>query len=146
MDFKSTAILALFAALLGCSGGDSLDYPRAGVSGFVTLDDAPLKEGVIRFVPIEGTPGPKVSVPISAGAYMIEEEYGPFVGKNRIEIESTDTGGVAFDDEQKIAELRNNPQPIEVVTVPAKYNSASELTEVVEADATNEFNFDLSSQ
>ena len=137
-------MLLTLAAVCGCSGGDEEELPRAAISGTVTLDGQPLQEGVVRFVPIEGTAGPKTSVIVSQGKFSADEEQGPVVGKHRIEIESTDDGGYAMDDEQAIQKLRESGiTQIDAVRVPANYNSHSTLTETVSADQPNQFQFHL---
>lgn len=131
--------------LCGCGGSTEKEFSRAAVTGEVTLDGQPLVEGIIRFVPIDGTPGPKTSVPIADGKFNADEEFGPVVGTHRIEIESTDDGGYAMDDEQALEELqksKSRPQ-IHVVIVPAVYNTRSTLKETVRAESTNSYTFSL---
>lgn len=138
------ASFAVVALICGCGGGDETELPRAAVSGTVTLDGQPLKEGVVRFVPIEGTSGPKTSAVVSNGRFQSDEWTGPVVGRHRIEIESTDDGGYAMDDEQAIQKLKQSGiRRIAVVRVPAIYNTHSRLTETVTADGPNEFQFEL---
>lgn len=138
------AAFAVVALFCGCGGGDENQLPRAAVSGTVTLDGRPLAKGVIRFVPIEGTPGPKTSVMVSEGRFESDEQNGPVVGKHRIEIESTDDGGYAMDDEQAIKKLKQaGIRRIALVRVPVIYNAHSTLTRTVAADGPNEFQFDL---
>jgi hypothetical protein len=136
-------VLLALAAVCGCGGGEA-PLPRAAVSGTVTLDGQPLQEGVVRFVPIDNTAGPKTSVIVSQGKFSADAEQGPIVGKHRIEIESTDDGGYAMDDEQAIQKLRESGVTrIDVVRVPPNYNSHSTLTETVSADQPNVFQFNL---
>jgi hypothetical protein len=136
-------VLLALAAVCGCGGGEE-PLPRAAVSGTVTLDGQPLQEGVVRFVPIDNTAGPKTSVIVSQGKFSADAEQGPIVGKHRIEIESTDDGGYAMDDEQAIQKLRESGVTrIDVVRVPPNYNSHSTLTETVSADQPNVFQFNL---
>lgn len=140
----STVLLAL--SICGCGGSSGPEFPRAAVSGTVTLDDTPLSEGVIRFVPTEGTQGPKTSAVISQGQFSLEEERGPVVGKHRIVIESTDNGGYALDDEEALQKLKaSGVKRIDVLQVPAIYNSRSTLTKTISTDGPNEFTFDLKS-
>jgi hypothetical protein len=132
--------------LCGC-GGSEQELPRAKVSGHVTLDGKPLPEGVIRFIPTGEAQGPKTSAVIAEGRFLLEEEQGPVVGTHRIIIESTDNGGYAPDDEEAIPRLRaSGVKRINVVRVPAIYNSRSTLTETVSTEGPNEFTFDLKSK
>jgi hypothetical protein len=138
--------MLLTILLAGCGGGDVVVLSRAAVEGTVSLDDQPLQEGVVRFVPTNGTPGPKTSVIVSAGRFSIDAEHGPVVGTHRIEIESTDDGGYAPDDEEALARLHaSGSLVIDVITVPDVYNRRSRLTETVTADGPNQFQFALSS-
>lgn len=139
--------MALFAlAILGC-GGNERERPRAAVRGTVTLDDKPLSQGVIRFIPAEGTQGPKTSAVIFEGKFSLEVDDGPVVGTHRIEIESTDDGGYAPDDEEAFQKLKaSGVKRIDVVRIPAMYNTKSTLKETVSAEGPNEFTFNLKSQ
>ena len=131
-------------AVFGCGGRGEEELPRAAAAGIVTLDGKPLQDGVIRFVPIDGTPGPKTSAIISDGRFSADAAHGPVAGKHRIEIESTDNGGYAIDDESAIQKLRESGvRHIEVVRVPPIYNARSTLTKTVSADGPNEFTFEL---
>jgi hypothetical protein len=136
----------LVISLPGCGGGDEDAPQRAAVEGSVSFDNQPLRQGVIRFVPTNGTEGPKTSVLITQGKFSAEAENGPIVGTHRIEIESTDTAGLAIDDEDALARLQSGPpQPFEVVEVPASYNRQSTLTKTVTAEGPNSYEFSLSS-
>lgn len=134
-------ILATLAA--GCSGGEEI-LERAAVNGTVTLDGEPLAEGIIRFVPVAPTKGPKVSIPIEQGQFASDDDSGPIVGAHRVEIQSTDDGGFAFDDEQAMNRLQaSGTRRIDVIRVPPAYNLNSTLTASVSAEQPNEFTFDL---
>jgi hypothetical protein len=138
-------ILVAVAAL--CSCGCSRERPgplRVAVQGTVTLDGAPLAQGVVRFVPIEGTPGPKTTVFVTDGKFAADEAHGPVVGRHRIEIESTDDGGYPLDDETAPQRLREaGIKRIDLIRVPEIYNSRSTLVEVVTEAGPNEFQFQL---
>lgn len=140
----ATALLAA-AGLVGCTGTSIERPPRAPVMGLITLDGELLEQGVIRFVPAEGTTGPQTSAVIDRGLFTLPAEHGPIVGTHRIEIVSTDTGGLAMDDEQALARLSAAPQTpkIEIVRVPAIYNEHSRLVAQVPENGTSDLNFDL---
>lgn len=130
----------------GCGRGQRDDFERTAVTGQVTLDGHPLEQGVVRFVPIEQTTGPKTTVTVTEGRFKAPESVGPLVGTHRIEIESTDMGGYAMDDENALRELRQSRvKRIDVVTVPAVYNARSQLTETLVPDIENELIFKLES-
>lgn len=140
-----TCLCFLCLTLLGCGGDDS--YPRAAVQGIVSLDGKPLREGRIRFVPIEGTPGQKVSVAVKLGNFAIDSKIGPAAGKHRIEIETTDFGGLAMDDEDAINRLEmQRTKRVKVTQVPAKYSRSSVLAETLSANELNELSFELTSK
>jgi hypothetical protein len=154
MSSKSTTqfqqiglFLLSVVGIVGCGGGTAEEFSRAAVQGKVTLDGADLKQGVIRFVPKKGTSGPKVSVLIENGEFSATAENGPVIGGHRIEIESTDNGGYALDDERAIEQLKaSGKRTIEVITVPAAYNTNSTLQAAVTVDGPNEYEFPLSSK
>ncbi|MEM7475467.1 MAG: hypothetical protein AAF483_10785 [Planctomycetota bacterium] len=131
------------ALLAGCGGGSG--YPRAAVSGTITLEGIPMPEGSIRFVPIDGTSGGKLSVTVADGAFSIDAANGPAVGTHRIEIESTDSGGLAMDDEDAIDKLKaDRVKRVDVVIVPDRYNKNSKMQETLTAEGPNELKFELS--
>ncbi|MCR9294219.1 MAG: hypothetical protein NXI32_15980 [bacterium] len=139
------AVAALAAAaipiLTGC--GDSRS--GAAVSGRVTLDGRDLPQGMVRFVPIEGTPGQKLSAVVEAGRFHLDPEFGPAKGRYRIEIESTDMGGLGMDDEDALLSFRNRRSGrMQTLRVPPTYNSRSTLTVDV-GEGSNEFRFELRS-
>ena len=145
---RSVCLLAgwlICGAAIGCgSAANQLDYPRAGVSGHVLLDGQPLAKGIILFDPVEGTPGPKTSVPVVDGWFSVDEDAGPVVGEHRIEIHSADDGGYAFDDEEALEQLKESrTKRIDVVRVPPAFNTHSQMKRVVNNESPNKFDFDL---
>jgi hypothetical protein len=76
----AAGLLCLAAGLLssGCSKTDP------SVRGKVTLNDQPLQQGSIRFVPVPPTTGPGGGAKIDKGTYRIEK--GLTVGKYKVEI------------------------------------------------------------
>lgn len=139
---SKTFLLAVLLA--GCGVSDDDAPIRAAVEGTVTLDNQPLQEGIIRFVPTSGTTGPKTSVVVTDGRFSVDAENGPIVGIHRIEIESTDDGGFALDNEQALDQLHaSGMRRIEVVQIPTQYNRNSTLTENVTAEGPNQFQFTL---
>ncbi|MEM8734839.1 MAG: hypothetical protein AAGG44_11480 [Planctomycetota bacterium] len=136
---------ACLLCLAGCGSAGS--FERAAVSGSVSLDGKPLKDGVVRFVPKDGTPGPKLSVPVKDGRFAADRQDGPSVGSHRVEIESLDTGGYELDDEDAIDQLKaERKRRIAVDKVPEQYNTRSVLTAEVASGDLNELNFELTSR
>ena len=75
-DYLVCAVAVLFLTA-GCADGP----PYGDVSGAITLDGEPLKEGVIRFVPVDGRT-PTASALIADGKFR---EQVP-VGTHRVEV------------------------------------------------------------
>lgn len=140
-------VLLLTLALAGCAAGSEKAFSRAAVRGEVTLNGEPLTEGVVRFIPLEGTPGPKTSALVADGEFTLTDAFGPPIGTHRIEIEATDRG-VAPDDEAAITQLKTTRRrpDIPVVRIPAVYNVHSRLQAEVTAEGPNEFRFELISR
>lgn len=151
-DYIPRHILLLFALvvvsqLAGCGTSDAKKLQRAGVAGTVTLDGAPLQNGIVRFIPTDGTKGPQTTAVVTNGSFELPDDLGPIVGTHRIEIDSTDTGGLEMDDETALERLQTSRtrKKIEVVSIPPVYNTQSRLTEDVPADGRADLKFDLAS-
>jgi hypothetical protein len=134
----------LSSVLLGCGSAPPAGPQRVAVQGTITLDGKPLDQAVIRFVPMPEVNGPKASADVAAGKFEIPAGFGPAAGKHRVEIESTDHGGIAPDDEQALAELAAGKRRLtKPVKIPAIYNVRSTLQKDLKADSPNEFAFEL---
>ena len=70
------ALLLAVGSLAGCSKGDP-----CWVSGKVTLNNQPIPEGDIRFMPSGGTPGIGASGTIKDGQYEIPKSARMYAGK-----------------------------------------------------------------
>ena len=70
---------------VGC--GDSKLATKV-LHGTVTLDGQKVETGWLRFVPIDGTPGPASTARIVDGEYRIEARGGVPVGKHRVEVDA----------------------------------------------------------
>src|SRR4051812_46310676 len=105
-------LLAL-ACAVGCSDGGT-----GTVSGKVTLDGQPLKEGLIRFVPADGKSQ-------NADATIKDGKYKAVVplGEKRVEISASKVTG-----KHKMYETPDSPTVDKVEELlPARYNTASDL-------------------
>lgn len=118
--------------LAACNSGGS----KATVQGTVTLDDVEVKEGVVRFIPVDGNT-PTASGPIKDGRYVAEVPHGMM----RIEINVPTVKG-----KRKAYDAPDSPL-VDIVeeAVPAKYNVQSELKEEIKG-STMELNFPLKSR
>ncbi|MBN2292324.1 MAG: hypothetical protein JXM70_07860, partial [Pirellulales bacterium] len=76
--------------LVACGGPR---IPLKVIHGKVTSGGQKADTGRIRFVPIEGTPGPASAALIVDGQYRIEKRGGVPVGKHRVEVAAYKTSG-----------------------------------------------------
>lgn len=138
--------LLLLIYTLGC-GGTSDKPAQAAVSGTVTFDGKPLLAGTIRFVPVDGTKGSKVSAQIIDGKFELQAELGPVVGDHRIEVEAPPAGELAMDDEAAFEELvrKRKRKRAKFVRIPKAYNSHSKLKSTIKSDSPNELQLILTS-
>ncbi len=124
--------------------------PRAAVNGEVLLDGAPLKAGIIRFIPSEGTMGPVALTSIKEGRYQMSDSDGPVLGKNSIEIVAT-MAESPLDGATDIKAVwtdyakASSSRPPEV-KIPKEYNSKSRLNVVVDSTGDHTFDFRLVSR
>jgi hypothetical protein len=113
----ATAVLTL--ALAGCGGAST-----GTVSGEVTLDDHPLKEGRIRFVPADGkTEG--LDGPITDGKFSVS---GVPVGDVKVEVTSFKVTGT-----RKVYDTPDSPTvDVGKQIIPPRYNTQTELKMTVQ--------------
>jgi hypothetical protein len=121
---RAPCSLAL-AGLLGLAAGCDDGPPVGDLTGEVTLDGAPLAEGVVRFTPVDGST-PTASALIADGKFA---ERVP-VGVHRVEISAPKLPkGVRTSKELKRGTIDEGSAMEELV--PERYNTRSELkTEV----------------
>jgi hypothetical protein len=132
--------------LAGC--GSAEGPVRIPVTGKVTLDEAPLLTGVIRFVPADNDGGPAASTRIVGGEFEFSSDNGPVIANHRVEIEATEFQDFAIDDEAAFAAAAEatGESPVAINPIPAIYNSRSTLTaSVTDADGQS-FAFDLKTE
>jgi hypothetical protein len=73
----------LTSIIVGCHSPSRLGE---ALSGQVTVEGQPLDEGLITFIPLNDTPGTKVSVTITNGQYEVLPQEGLKAGEFRVEI------------------------------------------------------------
>ena len=123
---REVVVFGLFLSL-ACAGGCSAEAGKATVSGEVTLDGKPLKEGVIRFVPADGN-SPTADAAIVDGSYQATVP----VGAKRVEISAPKVVG-----KRKMYNTPQSPWVDEVAElIPALYNVKSILTAEVKKAKT----------
>ena len=97
-DAKIAVIFAICLVITTSFGCGKKGPRRAAVSGHVSLHGQPISEGVIQFLPVEGTVGPEAGGVISNGQYDIPRQRGPVVGKNRVELRASKKTGRKIQD------------------------------------------------
>jgi len=141
----------MVTACFFASGCDTAteSFTRAAIQVSVTLDDQPLDNATIRFIPIDQTTGPKTEYLITQGESSTDRTLGPPVGRHRVEINVVDQEW-QHDDEQVLERLRQLPQTkISRPTLPDHYHKSSTLTAKIDASADEAFQkltFPLSSR
>ena len=130
--FNAILILCLCLTHLGCSK-EKAEPNRYAVSGTVTLNGQPLKEGRIYFKTVET--GANDGADIKDGKFAGQSEAGP----KRVEVSSLRTVPIKG---------AKPPMPTESKeeTLPAKYNQQSTLTATVTESGPNEFKFEVKSK
>jgi hypothetical protein len=120
------------SVLAGCAAAD-----RAEVSGSVTVDGEPVKEGSISFEPAPGNKGPQAGAIIKDGKYHIPAASGPAPGKNVVKL-------LAFrETERQVQDPTGKPGALtrqRVPLFPEEYNSQSTLFREVQP-GSNTFDF-----
>lgn len=137
----------LALAAMGCGG--QREVKTVAVSGVVTLDEKPLEGALVRFEP-QGGPT-KEGWADSSGTTDADGKYflltgsgqtGAIVGTHKVSIT------MAPDPQAVDASTEGAPAPKvrPKQTIPARYNTESELTFSVTDAGTNAANFDLKSK
>ncbi|WP_425619404.1 hypothetical protein NA78x_003144 [Anatilimnocola sp. NA78] len=128
-------ILIAFVACLGCGGSATT------VQGTVTFDGQPVDQGMIEFVPTDGT-GPVAGGTIANGSYQLGPETRVAPGNMLVRIRAMRPTG------KKIKAGPPAPEGTMIDDVqqyiPAKYNEQSTLTAQLAAGEVRQ-NFDLRS-
>lgn len=126
----------LAISLVGC-GSNTTGPKRSVTSGTVSFDGKPVATGQIRFLPLDGPPS---QAPVTKGVYLVDYKGGVPVGQVRVEIDSYEPTG------RDIPIGAGGKTEKEVLqTLPAKFNSKSELKVEIKPGQKNMHNFDLKS-
>jgi hypothetical protein len=136
---KSATICGICLVIATCIGCGKKGPQRAAVSGHVTLDGQPINEGVIQFLPIEGTIGPEAGGVIANGQYDIVQQHGPVVGKARVELRASKKTG------RKIQDPTGRPGTLTdeyTEMFPPNSNTNSSLVREIK-DGLNKLDFDI---
>lgn len=139
---RSLWVCGWLAAVLlaaGCGGGDGKN--RQEVSGRVTVDGAPLANGLIEFQPKDPSGPTPCSAPIKDGQFRVEKAVGPAPGEYLVRINVT-----GRTDAIPVPEGHKGPPPVPKdwmpPPLPERYNVTTELKATIVA-GKNEVNFEL---
>jgi hypothetical protein len=125
-------LLAALVAAAGCSG----DVATGTVTGTVTLDGQPLKEGVVRFVPADGKGQ-------TASAEVRDGKFTAAVPRGEMRVEFSAPKAVR---QTKMYDTPDSPVGEETAELlPARYNVQSTLKVTVKGGSQAE-KFELTSQ
>jgi hypothetical protein len=108
---RMLAMILLAAWVLGCGAGKS-PFPTARLEGNVTLDDKPIPEGSLQFVPQAKGPAPVTGTPIVDGRYVAEAVP---CGQLRVLVTATKEG--------KMIKEYSGMRPQVMNLIPAKYRT-----------------------
>jgi len=129
----------LLVMVCGCSG----DNPegRRAISGTVTLDGAPLKQGSISFEP-QKQGGLRSGTTIADGRYSIRAEKGLPAGRYKVMIFASQpgAGGAAS------GALPGDPVPAAGELIPPEYNAKSDKFIEVTEDGPTQFDFNITTK
>lgn len=129
----------LLLALAGCRDNGP---QRMSVWGEVTYEGSPVHDGVIVFVPVDGTAGPSTGAGIADGKYRVEKSSGPYAGGTyRVEI----TASGAERSYSPNASGQGTPCTVREQMIPETFNTKSNLRIAVSPTAgKNQQDFRLS--
>lgn len=123
----------------GCGSKDPLN--RRAISGTVTLDGQPLKQGSIAFQPLQQG-GVGSGGLISDGKYTIPAGKGLPQGKYRVTVNAGGETAAKLGPDGMPGDAGAAPKEL----VPAIYNTASTLTAEVSDTRSQQFDFQLKSK
>jgi hypothetical protein len=127
--YRAAVVMTACLGLAGCSA----DASQQEISGAVTLDDQPVKDGHIRFAPVEGKTA-------SAEAFVKDGTYTTklTVGSYKVEIYAPRSTGKMV---KRLAGPGEKAEQFEE-TIPARYNTHTGLKVGVTKEK-KEYNFSL---
>lgn len=126
------------ALVTGCGeAGD--DLPRQAVSGAVTFAGAPLKAGMIQFMPTEVGQAVPGGAAITDGRYALTTTDGLVPGSYQVAVTSASAQATA----PAADSMPGDPLPPPKEAIPSIYNSRTTLTATVTKDGPNTFDFTL---
>ena len=127
---------AVLISVAGCSENGPL---KATVHGIVSLDGEPIPSGHINFYPTGATRGPSAGGNIINGKYEITGEKAVVVGKNKVEISSSQKTG------KQIRSPSGKMIDEYAEAIPTKFNQSTTIVKQIDV-GDNEWNFELKSK
>lgn len=109
-------------SIVGCSRSS-----LCTVTGSVSFNGQPVKDGSIRFFPIEGTEGNGAVTTIQNGQFHTNSESKLRSGKYMVQITATRKTGRTIKPKEVMPGDSGSPIEEEVQIIPPKYNTKSEL-------------------
>jgi hypothetical protein len=134
IKLAAALLVAVLACVHGCGSSDGLQ----AVSGSVSYRGKPIENGTVTFLTTTGAPGPAGGALVTGGQFELPAARGLAPGTYRVAISAPEPGG-ELTREEKAA----GASPKARETLPAKYNTATELKAEVRAGAENRFEFKL---
>ncbi len=131
VGLRLMVLLAFCSLWCGCGPGKPVEPAKFPVTGTVLLNDKPLPQGVVYFKTV--ATGAFESFDVKDGKFAGKAEQG----ERRVEICVYEQVPAKPDDPMSQATQRN--------TIPARYNTESELTAKVDPSGPNEFTFKMTS-
>ncbi|UUO04537.1 hypothetical protein M4951_14175 [Blastopirellula sp. J2-11] len=133
-------VTALGAFATGCSSGQG-DLRLVPVTGNVTYQGEPIRDGVIRLIPSSGTTTPVRTRKIREGAYQFTDRFAVAAGSYRVEI-------IAYRPREGAPSAEVDPIAAEAAReqfLPKQFNVDSQIDPLVVATGSDEItkNFDL---
>ena len=126
---------AFLLTIAGCGEADPFEH--VGVSGKVTLNGEPLKDGTITFIPT--ATGAGAHTEITGGTYKISSSEGPGPGNYRVEISRNIGSGRKVPDPEYPGQLKEET----FNSIPPQYNVSSSLKVDIKNEAEQTFDFAL---
>jgi hypothetical protein len=126
------AALLATAVLVGCSK----ESTKGTVTGTVTIDGKPAASGALTFIPVDGM-APTAGGMIEEGKYSAEVPFGRSIVQIRVPKK--------VGERKLYNEADSDVMPIMVESLPAKYNTESEI-EIDVTPGINEHDFKVSTK
>jgi hypothetical protein len=140
MTFHTRSLLWLLVACFFTSAATGCrQRSTVPLSGNILLDARPLSTGTITLIPIDRAAGPSVGANIADGRYEVPAAKGPLKGQTyRVEIRSVDPASASTNKPNSQGLLQEPLNLMKAVfkdRIPAAYNTKSQLTLSIPADA-----------